>query len=137
MKARTVHGLHSGLTFAQATARIVRVRLDELHSFDPAIRDPSDQPPLHDMRIAAKRLRYVLEIAGHTLPPDARAAEAVAKEIQERIGEIHDCDVLVPRIARHIAECEDRDADAIQVRLAADVTAEDLARLGDGPREHR
>lgn len=128
MRARKVTGLGRDLTFAQATARIVRVRLDELHSFDPAIRDPADFEPLHDMRIAAKRLRYVLEIAGHTLPEDARGAEAVARDLQERIGEIHDCDVLVPRIERHVAEIETADAGAIGAALAADAAPADLAR---------
>lgn len=128
MRARHVPGLHAELTFAQATARIVRVRLDELHQFDPAIRDPADQAPLHDMRIAAKRLRYVLELAGHTLPEDARTAEAVARDLQERIGEIHDCDVLVPRLERHVAEVEAADAHAIEAALAANAAPAALAR---------
>jgi len=64
VKAERVEGLDPSGPFRENAARIVRTRLDELYSFDPAIRDPRNVTELHDMRIAAKRLRYVLEIVG-------------------------------------------------------------------------
>ena len=64
MKARRVKGLDPAAPLADNAARIVRVRLDELCSFMPRATDPSEIVALHDMRIAAKRLRYVLEVTG-------------------------------------------------------------------------
>ena len=49
------------------------------------------------MRIAAKRLRYVLEITSTCFGAEAVAARGAAKELQAVLGEIHDCDVMLPR----------------------------------------
>jgi hypothetical protein len=68
---------------------------------------------LHDMRIAAKRLRYVLEVTGHCFGKAGGEAEKVAKELQGMLGEIHDCDVLIPRVATAIEELRADDAAAL------------------------
>ncbi len=75
---------------------------------------------LHDMRIAAKRLRYVLEAdrrraSAPTPPPAAKRA----KELQDLLGEIHDCDEMLPRVrALGRAGCEVADASAPARRAA-------------------
>ena len=63
MKARRVKGLDPTGPLADNFERIVRVRLGELQAFMPRAADPAAVAALHDMRIAAKRLRYILEIA--------------------------------------------------------------------------
>lgn len=113
MKPRRVRGLDADASVATNAARIVRVRVDELYSFDPAVLDPEKVRELHDMRIAAKRLRYVLEIAGHCFPGVGAEAEGVARALQEVLGEIHDCDVLIPRVDRELAALRDHDALAL------------------------
>ena len=50
------------------------------------------------MRIAAKRLRYVLEIDRPCFEPAAEDARRAAKELQGVLGEIHDCDVMLPKV---------------------------------------
>ena len=69
MKARRVKGLEPEAPLADNAERIVRVRLDELTSFMPKALDPDEVVALHDMRIAAKRLRYVLEVTGSCFGP--------------------------------------------------------------------
>ena len=59
--------------------------------------DPAAGVAQHDMRIAAKRLRYVLEIVAECFGPEALAAERAAKALQAVLGEIHDCDVMLPQ----------------------------------------
>jgi hypothetical protein len=99
MKARKVKGLDPAEPLADNLERIVRVRLDELCSFVPAVLDPDETQALHDMRIAAKRLRYILEIGAEPCFGDyARTAGKRAKELQDLLGEIHDCDVTRPRV---------------------------------------
>ena len=61
MKARRVKKLDPHGSLAENAARIVKVRLDELRSFAPTALEPHRVRHQHDMRIAAKRLRYVLE----------------------------------------------------------------------------
>jgi hypothetical protein len=113
MKARKVKGIDPAGALADNAQRIVAVRLDELCSFAPAVLDPSRVEELHDMRIAAKRLRYVLEVTGELFGPYARTAGKRTKELQDLLGEIHDCDVLVPRVEAILEELRHEDVQAI------------------------
>ncbi len=97
MKARTVEGLEPGAPLRSNAARIVRTRLDELRSLAEAALDPAASTAQHDMRIAAKRLRYVLEITETCFGREAVVARRVASELQGVLGDLHDCDVLLPR----------------------------------------
>ena len=105
MKARKVRGLEPEGTLADNAERIVRVRLDELQSFIPRALDPTEVVALHDMRIAAKRLRYVLEVTAETcFGPYAETALKRTKDLQDLLGEIHDCDVQLPRVLERLEE---------------------------------
>jgi hypothetical protein len=122
VKARRVKHLDPGHTLAENAERIVRVRLDELCGFVPAVLDPASVRELHDMRIAAKRLRYALEVtADPCFGPYARTAAKRAKELQDLLGEIHDCDVQLPRVEELVETLRDEDA------------AELRRRAGDAP----
>lgn len=97
MKAREVEALDPAAPLRPNAARILRTRLDELRSFAPPALERSASQAQHDMRIAAKRLRYVLEIVAPCLGAEADAARAAAKRLQGVLGEIHDCDAMLPR----------------------------------------
>ncbi len=99
MKARKVKGLKPGEPLRPNAARIVATRLDELCGLAAAALEPGAGTAQHDMRIAAKRLRYVLDITESCLGPDAARARRVARELQGVLGDIHDCDVMLPRVA--------------------------------------
>ena len=107
MKARKVK-LDPDAAFAGAADEILAVRLDELRSFAPAAADPAEVKALHDMRIAAKRVRYVLELAEGRGSPRLKAA----KKLQELLGEIHDCDDLLPLIRAHVKRLRNEDKEA-------------------------
>ena len=98
MKARKVEGLDPAEPLRPNAERIVRTRLDELRSLAPAALEPAASDAQHDLRIAAKRLRYVLEITGPCFGPEAKAAHDAAKQLQGVLGEIHDCDVMLPNV---------------------------------------
>jgi CHAD domain-containing protein len=99
MKAQQVSGLDGELSLATAARRIVAVRTAELYAFVPEALDEHAVTAMHDMRIAAKRLRYVLELVGFLLGEVGPEAQRRARELQEVLGEIHDCDVMLERIA--------------------------------------
>lgn len=124
MKARKVKGLDPAGPLGRNAQRIVEVRLAEVRSFTPRALDPGEVEALHDMRIAAKRLRYVLEIAEPALGPAARDGAKAARKLQDLLGEIHDCDVMLPRVRAHVKRL--RLADAEWMRQAADAGAKDL-----------
>jgi CHAD domain-containing protein len=99
MKPRKVGGLEPSGSLRSNAARIVAARLEELTDLAAEALEPAAATAQHDMRIAAKRLRYVLEITGGCLGPEAEALRDGAKRLQGVLGEIHDCDVMLPRVA--------------------------------------
>lgn len=98
MKARKVKGLDPEMPLADAAERILQVRLDELCGFAPRALDPAQGAAQHDMRIAAKRLRYVLELTAPFLGAYAATATKRARALQGLLGDVHDCDVLLSRV---------------------------------------
>ena len=118
MKARKVRKLDPEMRLADAAERILRVRVDELYSFTPRALDPREERALHDMRIAAKRLRYLLELTAPCFGPYAATGARRAKQLQDLLGEIHDCDVMLPLVHDHLAAL--RAADATELRRLAD-----------------
>jgi hypothetical protein len=116
VKARKVKGLDADGPLADQVQRIVAVRLDELCGFMPQAADPTEVVALHDMRIAAKRLRYVLELFAPSFGPYAATAAKKAKKLQDLLGEIHDCDVTLPRVEALVAEVREQDAGAVRSR---------------------
>ncbi len=80
VKARKVKGSTPTARWRDNARRIVAVRLEELRSFGAAALDPDEVEALHDMRIAAKRLRYVLEThQARARRPAAEGARAATK----------------------------------------------------------
>ncbi|HEV7615015.1 MAG TPA: CHAD domain-containing protein [Solirubrobacterales bacterium] len=96
MKPRRVEGLDPGAPLRANAARIVETRLAELLVLAGPALNPEAARAQHDLRIAAKRLRYVLEVTGPCIGPEAEAARGAAKQLQSLLGEIHDCDVMLP-----------------------------------------
>jgi hypothetical protein len=70
------------------------------------------------MRIAAKRLRYILEVTGPVFGEYTDTAVKHAKALQDLLGEIHDCDEQGPAVAAVLEELIDDDARALAERHA-------------------
>ena len=134
MKPRRVKKLDPAAPLAENAARIVRVRLRELRSFGPAALERAASAEQHDMRIAAKRLRYVLEATEFCFGRPGTTARRRARELQDVLGELHDCDVMLPRIHAHAASL--RSADAADLRARAG-DADDLDPALSARSRHR
>jgi len=116
VKARRVKKLEPRESLAENAARIVVVRLDEMRSLAPKALKPEGVKQQHDMRIAAKRLRYVLEATEFCFGRTGEVARRRASDLQGILGELHDCDVMLPRVERHLGDLRDADADAVRRR---------------------
>lgn len=106
MKAREVKGLDPRATWRDSAALILETRLDELNQLSGEALEPGAEAAQHEMRIAAKRVRYLLDLAGPCVGGDgdepgtaAQPMHGAVKRLQGVLGEMHDCDVLLPRVA--------------------------------------
>lgn len=108
-KAAPISGLDRQAPLLVNAALIITTRLEEMMEFEPALQDPEQVYELHQMRIAAKRLRYTMDIFKPLYEEfSAFGAEfnetiEVVKALQEHLGEIHDADVLVPQLTEQLA----------------------------------
>jgi hypothetical protein len=118
VKARRVKKLDPDGPLVENAARILRARLRELRSFVPDALQPDAVEEQHDMRIAAKRLRYVLEVTEFCFGQPAVSARRRARDLQGLLGDIHDCDVMIPEVRSHLDELRAADAEALRRRGA-------------------
>jgi hypothetical protein len=95
-------GLDPGEPVIEGARHILPVRLDELYGFAPAVADPAQEQAHHDMRIAAKRLRYTMEIFRFLFPSGFRDLTRKVRRIQDTLGLVHDYDVFVPFLSRYL-----------------------------------
>jgi CHAD domain-containing protein len=122
--------------YRTAAARIVRVRARELFEHAEGVLDTRDIERVHDMRVASRRLRAVLEIFAPCFPDsEFKGVLKDVKQLADALGERRDPDVhidalktfnksLTPTnrhgVKRLIEDLEERQARANEV-LAAEL----------------
>ena len=108
----------------RASAPVVLVRLQEMLDLAESARDPENVESLHDMRIAAKRLRYTLELFAPTLGPGAPGFLATVATVQERLGVLHDLDVRLTLVRKALTRERAREKRKAEKRAPVPVSAE-------------
>jgi CHAD domain-containing protein len=94
--------IQTDLTFAKMSAAVILDRLKDLEQLSDSLYKPFEIESLHDMRIAAKRLRYALELFQQCWGPSLQTFAKNAALIQTALGEVHDCDVWIESIGKRI-----------------------------------
>ncbi len=99
--------VESEAVYCEARRRI-HMQLDELLSHEGGLVDPQATAEHHAMRIAAKRLRYTLEIVKAPYRGGLDSMIDVIKRVQTLLGDIHDCDVWAERLLEFAEQQYDR-----------------------------
>ena len=94
-KARPITGLNPQDPTGKNAQMIAKVRLEELYSWENFVDNPYNIVELHNMRIAAKRLRYTFEVFEDALPVASKAVLKELVQLQEELGDFHDTDVMI------------------------------------------
>ena len=94
-KAKPITGLDPRAPTGKNARIIARVRLEEMYNWDRYVDNPYNIRELHDLRIAAKRLRYTLEIFEEVLPEASKPIVEELTQIQDELGALHDSDVMI------------------------------------------
>jgi CHAD domain-containing protein len=118
-KPLPVPGLDPDRRLRANARRILAVRIGEVYAYDGLVLDPANVTELHDMRIACKRLRYLLEIFSCAFTTDLAPFLDEVKGLQDLLGEIHDRDVQVPMLEDHLAWLGEREAEAANRLVSA------------------
>ncbi|MGH2948885.1 MAG: CHAD domain-containing protein [Solirubrobacteraceae bacterium] len=93
--------------YALAAARVVRVRADELLRHSHGVLDTSDIERVHDMRVASRRLRAVLEIFEPCFPQgDFKTVLRDVKALADALGERRDPDVHIEAMEAFAADVQ-------------------------------
>lgn len=128
-------------SLATNARRILAVKVAEFYSYAPAIAVEEAKEPLHDLRIAAKRLRYTLELFRVVFGKTGERQIERVKALQEELGELHDNDVhiaLIEAELRHLAyeqvETTSRELASAPAAEHATVAATSLRPPADDPR---
>ena len=100
-KAREIPGLTPDVPFAEAARRTVAVRAEELFAHAEGVLDTGDIERVHDMRVATRRLRAVLEIFATCFEPDLlRGVLRDVKRLADALGARRDPDVQLAAVGR-------------------------------------
>ena len=94
-KAKPLTGLDPHAPTGQNARSIARTRLDEMYDWSAGVDAPYEVLGLHNLRIAAKRLRYTFEIFEDVLPPASQSIADELSQIQDELGALHDVDVMI------------------------------------------
>jgi CHAD domain-containing protein len=79
----------------QRAYTIINEKLNTFMSYEVYLRQPDNTAMLHAMRIAAKRLRYAMEIFASIYPDELAQPLQAARKSQQILGDLHDCDVWI------------------------------------------
>jgi len=90
-------------SYEEVSSEIVARHLEALATAMAGVSSVNDRAQAHAARIAAKRLRYVLEIVAPSDSDQARAMVSL-KDLQDRLGELHDAQTLGSQLASLAAE---------------------------------
>ena len=89
-------------TFAAMSRTVILDRLREFEKSNAGLFKPLDVEALHDMRIAVKRLRYAIELFQKCWGRSISIFAKRAARIQTALGDLHDCDVWIQSLGKHI-----------------------------------
>jgi CHAD domain-containing protein len=94
------------VSFNEAGRKAVAESLQNLLDLGSSLYKPFNIEQLHEMRIAAKRLRYAIELFvacwGETIAP---FAEEIAR-MQSFLGEVHDCDIWIDSLGKRLQRAQ-------------------------------
>jgi len=124
-------------TMAVAAKKVLRAQFEAMRRNEEGTREGEDLEALHDMRVATRRMRAALKIAGPYLEgKEARRVTDGVRSVTQALGAVRDLDVLIERardFQAHLPEEQQQDLDGLLSDWAGrrDGARKDMLRLLD------
>jgi CHAD domain-containing protein len=100
----SVNGNESGgQSFREMGREIILKSLEEFLKLGESLYRPFEVEPLHQMRIAAKRLRYALELCSPCWGEQLHTFASEVAKMQGALGDLHDSDVWIEDFGKRLA----------------------------------
>ncbi len=99
-------GIKAEISYRNMARAVIRDRLKELEKLSNNLYKPFEVEPLHEMRIAAKRLRYAIELFQQCCDPSVASIAKSAAHLQSALGTVHDCDVWIDSFGKEIIKAK-------------------------------
>jgi CHAD domain-containing protein len=96
-------GINSLETYQKALVHTTS-RLEEIFAHEASVYIPENIEEHHAMRIAVKRLRYTMEVFSPLYEGELETQIEVCKELQDMLGDLHDCDVWMDYLPQFMEE---------------------------------
>ena len=90
------------ISFRKMSRAVILDRLKELEKLSNGLYRPFEVENLHEMRIAAKRLRYAIELFQQCWGQSIATYAKRAAQLQTALGDLHDCDVWIESFGNEI-----------------------------------
>lgn len=114
-RAREVQGIEPDVPFGEAAAAALDVRAEEVFEWQVGVLDTSDVERVHDMRVATRRLRAVMEVFAPCFPEKRyRKALKEVKALADVLGERRDPDVAIEALNKVASELSPADRPGLE-----------------------
>jgi CHAD domain-containing protein len=100
------------ITYLKMSRAVILDRLKELEKLSSDLFQPFEVETLHEMRIAAKRLRYAIELFQRCWGRSISTYAKRAARVQTALGDLHDCDVWIESFGKSINDARKQKQDA-------------------------
>lgn len=98
------------LSFQGSGRKIISKSYKRLVTRSRALFQPQRPQPLHDLRIAAKRLRYAMQLFAVCWGDELKVIAGDVSRMQDALGELHDCDVWVAALGKRLKKFNEQPA---------------------------
>jgi CHAD domain-containing protein len=110
------------ISFREVGRGIIELRLEEFLKLSRSLYAPFNVKPLHNLRIAAKRLRYAIELFAICFGDEIIPFAEEVTEMQTSLGELHDCDVWIEELGKKLLKSENENKNPATVWLLSHYT---------------
>lgn len=101
-RLKTYVASHEAIT--KAGKKIIGSQAARLQSLDDAVRAGDNSTPVHDMRVATRRMRSAFRLFSKYYPSKAtRRLRKPVRELAGLLGEVRDLDVMIENLRTHMA----------------------------------
>ena len=127
--AKSPYQIEANASFKDAAHQAIHHQLSEMLDNLPGTRAGDDPEPLHDMRVASRRLRAAMSVFEEAFPSRLfRPLEKEVARVTDALGAVRDADVQIEFILKQ------RDAAPDSARVGLDAFVEHLQQGRDADR---